>query len=621
MCGICGFSPSIGVETDKVIIEKMKAYLYHRGPDDDGEYFSWHCVLGHQRLSIIDLESGHQPMCNEDWEIWVVFNGEIYNYKELWKELEAKGHKFISDHADTEVIVHGYEEWGTDLFKKLNGIFAIAIWDEKKNNLILARDHIGVKPLYYACDGKRLVFAAEPKAVIAHPEVKNEFDAGQIANYFFFRAPVHPRTFFKDVYKIAPGSFFVWNPGTKQVKQTVYWQPGIPAQQYQNEKEVIARVEELLEDSVRKQLVSDVPLGVFLSGGVDSGLVAAAMAKQHFTSEGFVVAAGKDNEAKWSQQVANHLRIKNNVLEVTGGDFLKFFSHWAYVNDDPVSDPSALALLLIANFAKEKGRTVMLTGEGADELFAGYNAYLRFLTYDRLKSIPLACGIMRGLLRVAGKGNYRDNDYRLISSKGWGFLGTGHTCSFDLLRRVILADMNPIDTVLGVMNSYGEKEGDPLDQACLFDQRVRLPDDLLARTDRASMAVSLEARVPLLDYRLIELANSIPQKLKVRRNCLKYILKHIAVKQIPRSVVYRKKMGFDLPLEKWLRGEFAERLRRYSIKNKIPGIEYKVIKRLINGYLSGRNNEYTDFIWSYLLLEQWYELWCGTVLPEPQVMP
>ena len=618
MCGICGFTPSLDRREDEYVIETMKSYLTHRGPDGEGTYLSEKCVLGHRRLSIIDLETGHQPMSNENQTVWVVTNGEIYNYKMLWRELEGHGHRFSSDHSDTEVIVHGYEEWGTKLFGKLNGIFAIAIWDSKRNSLILARDHIGVKPLYYSACGERFVFASEPKAILSHPEVKAVFDPEQMANYFFFRAPVHPNTLFKNIFKVAPGSFITWEPEKTKFRERVYWYPKSLEQKDLDEKEIFNKVDTLLFKSVKNQLISDVPLGVFLSGGIDSSLIASAVASYNGGTEGFVVSVGGENdEAKWSQKVANHLNIQNNVLEVGGGHFLKHFNQWAYVNDDPVSDPSALALLLIARFARDSGKIVMLSGEGGDELFGGYNSYLRFFVFDSLKKHAWLLGLIGGILRVSGKGNYRESDYLSLLGKDWGFLGTGHACSFKLLSQILSPELDPMSTVFKVFERYGERSGHAIDRACLLDQRVRLSDDLLARTDRASMAVGLEARVPLLDYGFIELANSIPQKMKFKRFCLKYVLKKIASNYVPKETVYRKKIGFYLPLERWLRKDLAEALREYVRKRDIPFLNYGRMEVLLTGFFAGKHNEYVDFLWAYLILERWYELWCKGNIPSP----
>jgi asparagine synthase (glutamine-hydrolysing) len=621
MCGICGFTLSIGQEEDRRIINTMKSYLQHRGPDDEGSYFSRQCILGHRRLSIIDLESGHQPMANEDRTVWIVFNGEIYNYKDLWSDLKSKGHRFSSNHSDSEVIVHGYEEWGIEVFRRLNGIFAIAIWDSKNNSLIMARDHIGVKPLYYTINKKRLIFASEPKAILSHTDVRVEFNPGQMAHYFFYRAPVHPETLFKNIYKVSPGSFAVWRPDKLGFKETVYWCPQLQRRNPCDEEEICNQVRKLVCDSVGLQLISDVPLGIFLSGGVDSSLVGSTMGFHNVSREGFVVSSGgPDDEANWSHQVASLLNIKNNVLNVGGEDFLENFDKWVYFNDDPVSDPSALALLLLSRFARNSGKIVMLSGEGGDELFGGYNSYLRFLVLDRLRKVPFSLSVFSRALRVCKRRSYREDDYSTLIGKDWGFLGTGHNCSFDLLYQNLSPELNPVGAILEVMERYRERAGEVFDKACLFDQRVRLPNDILARTDRASMAVSLEARVPLLDFRIIELANSIPQNLKFKRHCLKYILKKILLEYIPRNLIYRKKIGFYLPVAQWLRGELADVLNEYAKKCSIPYINYQRIRSLLSGFSQGRYTEHTGFIWSYLLLEHWYDSWCSSKLPEPKVI-
>lgn len=620
MCGICGFSPSIGQEVNKRTIETMKAYLYHRGPDGEGDYFSEECVLGHRRLSIIDLETGHQPMANEDETIWVVCNGEIYNYRNLWRELENCGHRFSSHHSDTEVIIHGYEEWGTEVFKKLNGIFSIAIWDSQKHLLILARDHIGVKPLYYAVVKEKIVFASEPKAILCYPEIKVDINTDQVVNYFFFRAPIHPGTIFKGIKKLSPGSFLIWDIAKKTYKEFIYWKPEIRINPDMTERECLDKVEELLYDSVQSQLISDAPLGIFLSGGVDSSLIASAVTHSGARDiESFVVSATDDkskNEGLWAQRVADHLGIRNNVLKVSGSDFLTALKHWSYFNDDPMHDPSALALLLVSRFARQSGRKVMLSGEGGDELFGGYNAYLRFIILDYIKKIPFAPALFLYLLKLGLIGNYRNKDYARLMNNQWQFLGTGHVCSLSIASEILSEDIDSEQLILSVIEQHAETRGGVLNQACLLDQRIRLPNDLLPRTDRASMAVGLEARVPLLDYRLIEFANTIPQRRMFKGFRLKHVLKSIALRTLPRDVILRKKMGFDLPLKEWLQRDLSDTLKMYIRERKLPFINYTNMEIWLNKILQG-SDEYVDFMWAYLLLEQWHDMWCGAKLPDP----
>ncbi|MGR3173243.1 MAG: asparagine synthase (glutamine-hydrolyzing) [Candidatus Scalindua sp.] len=620
MCGICGFSPSIGQREDMQLIERMKAYLYHRGPDGEGSYFASECVLGHRRLSIIDLETGHQPMSNEDGTVWIVSNGEIYNYKILWRELEGRGHRFSSNHSDTEVIVHGYEEWGTELFTKLNGIFAIAIWDFRSRLLTLARDHIGVKPLYYAVANEKIVFASEPKAILCHPDIKVNIDTEQVVNYFFFRASVHPGTMFKGIKKLSPGTFIIWDTENKLCKESTYWKPETSIDKELSEKECLEKVDGLLCDSIQGQLISDVPLGVFLSGGVDSSLIASKIIQNGATDvEGFVVSVTDDkkkDEGFWSQKVADHLGIRNNILKVSGSDFLSTLESWSYFNDDPVLDPSALALLLVSSFARQLGKKVMLSGEGGDELFGGYNSYLRFIAFDHIRKIPFALSLLSYFLRMRLIGTFRERDYAGLKKNQWKYMGTGHACSLDIVQKLLLRDINSRELILSVIERHAEKAGMALNQACVFDQRLRLPNDILARTDRASMAVGIEARVPLLDYRLIEFANTIPQTKMLKKLQLKSILKSLALEKIPHDVILRKKMGFDLPLKEWLREDLADILRTYASERKLAFINYSNINKLLSQFFQG-NDENVDLIWAYLLLEQWHDKWCGARLPDP----
>ena len=619
MCGICGYTSSLGSDEDRRVIESMKEYLRHRGPDGEGSFFSEECVLGHRRLSIIDIESGHQPMANEDGSVQVVFNGEIYNYKELWKELEGAGHRFASDHSDTEVIVHGYEEWGTTLFERLNGIFAIAIWDSKKKALVLARDHLGVKPLYYALNESNIVFTSEPKALFCHPAIRAAINPSQVANYFFFRAPIGPETLFKGIHKLSPGSCAVWRADEGILKEGIYWQTHVSSTRLHDEYEAVDAVREQIFRSVDAQLMSDVPLGIFLSGGIDSSLVAVASNANHSDWDGFVVSSGgKDDERARSQEVADYLGIQNNVLAVGGDAFLNNFERWAYYNDDPVSDPSALALLLISKYAREAGKKVMLAGEGGDELFGGYNSYRRFLFYNRIRKYPLLPRACATYLKISGQGNYREDDYMQLRKGAWIFPGTAHACGFATLTRVVHADLTPLETIFSVCRHHGIDEGSALDRACIFDQRVRLANDLLPRTDRASMAVGLEARVPLLDHRLVTMANGIASEAKIAHGCLKSILKKALSAYLPRRMVYRKKIGFDLPLETWLRRDLAEQINAYLRGRAIACLKYDALTKTATDFLGGAHDAHAGFIWAYLLLEKWHEMWCGSRRPSPR---
>ncbi|MFA4874814.1 MAG: asparagine synthase (glutamine-hydrolyzing) [bacterium] len=619
MCGICGYTLSLGSDEDRRVIESMKEYLRHRGPDGEGSFFSAECVLGHRRLSIIDIESGRQPMANEDGSVQVVFNGEIYNYKALWKELEGVGHRFASDHSDTEVIVHGYEEWGTTLFERLNGIFAIALWDARKRTLVLARDHLGVKPLYYACHQSNVVFASEPKAILCHPAIKPAFNPAQVANYFFFRAPIGPDTLFKGIQKLAAGSFAVWHADEGVLRVTAYWRPHVSPERMHDECEAVNAVMAQIVHSVGAQLMSDVPLGIFLSGGVDSSLVAVAANAHEAKWDGFVVSTGgEDDETARSQEVADRLGVCNNVLAVGGDAFLENFERWAYYNDDPVADPSALALLLISKYARESGKKVMLAGEGGDELFGGYNSYRRFLFYDRIRKYPLLSHACATCLKISGRGNYREDDYMRLRKGAWMFPGTAHACGFATLSRVVHADLKPLEAIVSVCRHHGSDEGSALDRACIFDQRVRLANDLLPRTDRASMAVGLEARVPLLDHRLVTMANGIAPHAKIANGCLKSILKKALSAHLPRRMVYRRKIGFDMPLEQWLRRDLAGQINAYLRGRAIACLNYEALAKMATDFLDGANDVHAGFIWAYLLLEKWHEMWCGSRQPSPR---
>lgn len=615
MCGILGIvtnpdSESLDLRT---LVRGIGLWQYHRGPDGWGEWLADGVALGQNRLAILDVVHGKQPMASASGLVQVVFNGEIYNYRELWQELKNKGYEFRTDHSDTEVIVHGFCEWGTDLFSHLEGMFAIGIWDVAKQSLCLARDRLGIKPLFYASTTHGFVFASEPKTILATGWITPRIAAKSLPDYFMFRAPVGPDTLFEGISKLSPGSWCTYDRATGITPHHRYWEPRAIQPEVASKEFIESRVESALGDAAYSHLAADVPVGVFLSGGVDSSLLAALVAR-HVRLDAFTVGThSKLDESGFAARVANHLGLPLHVRFVTGDDFRARFDDWCFYNDDPVADPSALALMLLAEHAREKGMKVMLAGEGADELFGGYYSYLRYSAYSRLRRLVVP-GPVRELLRMGARGV--DRDY-LSSLANLQFLGSAHVMRARDRARLFTGE------VAESMAGWEEKafagtapHDGVVRSAMLFDQQVRLPNDLLARTDRATMAYSLEARVPYLDRRVVELANGLMESDCVRLlpPTGKKLLKRIAAKHVPRSVVYRRKRGFNLPVERWLTGDFSDQINCFLRERLIDPLDYGYLSFLYSEHTRGI--DHAALLWAWLVLEQWHRLWIeGEAVP------
>jgi len=619
MCGISGILLLNGsnalAETDlRKQIRRMGLFLFHRGPDAWGEYVSEGIAIGHNRLAIIDIAGGLQPMTTADGRFHITFNGEIYNYKSIWSDLQSLGCKFQSHHSDTEVIVNGFAQWGPAIFERLEGMFAIAIWDSLEKQLYLSRDRMGIKPLYYSEKYAGFVFASEPKAILATdifgaPRMRQE----SLAEYFLFRAPVYG-TMFQGIQTLDPGTWMRVS-GTGVTETKTYW-----TSWHYTKKVNQSVVEEQIAKAVKSHAVSDVPLGVFLSGGVDSSYIAALL-KNHIPLKAFTLGVhGELDESPIAKKVADHIGIAICIRKIEESDIVGQLQRWCYFNDDPVSDPSALALMLLAEHARKAGMKVMVAGEGADELFGGYNSYLRFAAMRKLAWAglsPIAHLCLQG----------KEGDYTC-----WGkdvpFLGTAHIASRKLRETVLESHLRPslaqLDQTIGSWWD-GSKElfaSRTLRRAMYFDQRVRLPNDLLPRTDRATMAWSLEARVPYLDRQVVETANGLKDSdcVTLVPRATKKLLKRAVRAAVPIEAIDRPKRGFDLPVAEWLRGKLCSVAKDALLDRAIDGLDYDNLEGLFDEHTAGRN-EATALLWAWLILENWYRRWLsGQLYPLPPLL-
>lgn len=572
MCGICGIYSQKGAPIDRVLLSNMISVLSHRGPDGEGHLIEVGVGLGHRRLSIIDIEGGSQPISNENYTIHVVFNGEIYNFIELRKELEVFGHQFKTK-SDTEVIVHAYEQWGRNCVTHFNGMFAFAIWDSVVQELFLARDHLGVKPLYYVGLDDRVLFASEVKSLLQDPDCPRDIDMQALAELFTFRYVPSPRTLFKNVYKLPPGHWMICSDRGIKIERYWKWVPQV--RKTINEAELIEEYQSLLIDAIRLQMRSDVPLGLFLSSGVDSGGLLAIMRK--FTSariQAFTIGfegGEKTNEVADAKLLADSYGAEHFSMIVTPQDYLKYYENYLWNLEEPLGNESAAAFYFVSKIASSRVK-VVLTGQGADEPWAGYDRYVGVKLSNLYSLIPTSIStpfaklvnrIPARLERIKrGVYSLPEKDVLTRFAKVYSFFND--EMKHDLFRGplaefISVNEYKPKDALVRLQKDV--QHLDLVTQMLYMDTRASLPDDLLMVGDKMSMSNSIEARVPFLDYRLVEFAESLPSHMKLNGITGKYLHKKALQKWLPKSVVYRKKKGFANPIEYWFRKElrlFAE---------------------------------------------------------------
>lgn len=615
MCGLAGmYNFRSLAPADRAAVERMTRILIHRGPDDEGFYFTHALGLGHRRLNILDLsERGHQPMCTTDGRFVIAYNGEVYNYLELRKDLKADGYVFQTE-TDTEVILALYAQKGPECLQYLNGMFAFAIWDAAERTLFLARDRIGIKPLYYAETDDGIVFASEIKALLASQRVSPQIVTANIDTYLSFGYVPGVETLFQGVYKVLPSQWLLIS--ARGVESAFYWDLEYAPNHRRHPQETAAELRELLLDAVRIHMRSDVPVGVFLSGGLDSSATVALLAEAGFHNlSTFSVAhqAGAQyDETPYARLVAERFQTKHHVLYMDPKQFLDCIPRFIWHMDEPVAEAPALAFYLIAKLLREHV-TVALSGEGADELFAGYRVY-RYMRWTdayskiprRVRSLldPVLSGVSsakaRKYLRLASKP--RDTRYGGVSNYDSSYKETLYTDDF----RTALGSGQREDPLA----SYYAKTKTPdlLTQMLYSDLKTWLVDDLLIKADRMTMAHSVELRVPFLDYRVIEYAATIPSHMKLRGGVVKWILKCAMKDRLPREILARKKMGFPTPLTLMFRRDMSGYLRDLLLSEKCVSREYfkpQTVERLIDEN-TRKKNDHHRVLWQLVVLEEWH---------------
>ena len=615
MCGLSGFVDLRAAPAERELLRRMNRTLAHRGPDAEGYYEEGPAHLGHRRLAVIDLPSSLQPMSSADGRYQLLYNGELYNFKVLRAELEGLGRKFYT-RGDTEVVLQAFQQWGESFLQRLQGMYALAIWDTKEQALFAARDHLGVKPFHYYWDGALFAFASELKALVAHPDVKREIDLDALSLYLEAQYIPAPRTIYRGILKLEAGHALELRGG--KLREFAYWNPDYSKKPGWSEAEALERLEAELRSSVRSMLVADVPLGAFVSGGIDSSVIAALMSQEvGGPIETFNLGFADDqtqSEHEEAAAVARHIGSNHHALMVSPADVLHAFDEWVDVFDEPFGDQAALPTMLLSRLTRNHV-TVALTGEGADELFAGYSNYAKRVREERITGLlgarfsPLPW-LARRAPELVGRdrivkaiGLPRSQRYATIPNVfDWATHPRLYSDAFRAARHERIAE-------------YAGRRFDECTAADYFekimyvDMRLWLPDDLLVKVDRATMAYSLEARVPYLDHRFVEFVAQLDPQLKQKGDTRKYLLKKLAEKFLPHDIVHRRKQGFVMPLSEWLATGLKDRVERSLGPEGLAKrglFRDGALPRLLGEHRAGRRN-HAGRLWALTVLEVWFE--------------
>ncbi len=641
MCGICGKINIEGKEIRRELINRMISVLAHRGPDDEGIYIGNHrqetsqplvsVGLGHKRLSIIDLsKAGRQPISNEDKTIWMVFNGEVYNFKNLKKELEKNGHHFTSQ-TDCEVVIHLYEKVGIECIKRLNGMFAFALWDSKNQTLFLARDRLGIKPLFYCWEGKSLYFASEIKSILSDPEVTKKIDWNALSLYLTFNYIPAPYTIFKKIKKLNPASYIMVRKEGFEIKE--YWDIEKDSKYHEKKEKNIRTYKknlyDLLEDAVRTRLIADVPLGAFLSGGIDSSIIVGLMSRVSASSVNTYSIGYKDiplfDETEYARQVAKINHTNHHEIILTAKDILNTIPEVLACFDEPFADSSAIPTYVVSRETKKHVK-VALSGDGGDELFAGYRMYSGEYWYSRYKLFPrvLRNKLVEPLLKSLpdSRDKYVLEHIRRIKKFVIGtkdrfedrLFAWNEVFSKELREKIInkkkieFKKINPDlgkEMLLKRLNSYNS---DNINRMLYMDLKISLPNDMLSKVDWMSMKNSLEVRVPFLDHRLVEYVFQIQGNLKLRGKKGKYILLETFKNILPPLLLNKPKWGFEIPISKWLKSELRFLIYEYLSKEKIENqgiFNFKPIEKITDDLFRDRTDT-SWHLWNLIVFQAWY---------------
>ncbi|KIL42409.1 asparagine synthase [Gordoniibacillus kamchatkensis] len=622
MCGITGLIYFEPKEPSQELLQRMTDVIVHRGPNDSGFLREPHVGLGFRRLSIIDIAEGHQPLANEDESVWITFNGEIYNYKALRATLIERGHQFRT-HSDTEVIVHLYEEYGEDCVKQLRGMFGFVIWDRRKRKLFGARDHFGIKPFYYRHTPESFIYGSEIKSILAADGVERKLRTESLLNYLTFQYVPEPDTMFEGIRKLPPAHTVTVYPEEGTVDIRRYWDPMFepvdrPFAEY------VEQIRETLKDSVIHHMVSDVQRGCFLSSGIDSTAIATHMRNIEPIRTFSVGFEGPNNETGIARQTAEALGTDHYAKVITQRDFFATLQTAVWHQDEPVADPSAIALYHVAGLAAEHV-TVVLSGEGADELFGGYRIYREPLALRPIERLPdpLRAVLRRLALMLPGGTPGRNYVLRGTTPLERRFLGNAKIFSEDMKAELVKAGREALGSYKNPFAIAGDyyartKHLDPVTRMQYIDMNLWLPGDILMKADKMTMAHSLELRVPFLDKELFEVARRIPAKYRIADGTTKHIFRKAMEGIIPDFILNRPKLGFPVPLKDWLQGaaggDVLETIRSGGIE---PYVDLKRVEQMAQAHRSGQG-DYARRLWTLYIFALWHRTYMQE-LPQPAV--
>lgn len=606
MCGIAGFMGQVENRAD--VIRNMTEVITHRGPDSDGFFTDDNISMGFRRLSIIDLGAGHQPIYNEDKSLVLTFNGEIYNYKDLRKELIAKGHKFYTD-TDSEVLVHGFEEWKEDMLPKLRGMFGFAIYNTKDNSLFIARDFFGIKPMHYTQIGNDFVYASEIKSILEYPKFEKKFNRKALDSYLSFQYAVPPETFFEGVYCLMPGHYLWYKDG--EVETTRYFEARFNPNEEMTEEEAVDRIEKVFENSVNAHKIADVEVGCFLSSGVDSSYVSTYFADQKTFTVGFDFGE-KYNEISWAKNLSEKIGVEHHTHLISSEEFWDAVPTVQYHMDQPLADPSCIALYFVSRLASHYVK-VVLSGEGADELFGGYTCYNDPRVFKIYQTIVPHC-IRKAIRAICRKlPNIKGRDYLIRACDKLEERYIGNAFMYDYKQKQELLKDPSIATRpqdLTRKYYYRCRKYDDVTKMQYLDINMWMVGDILLKADRMSMANSLELRVPFLDKEVFKVASSLPTKLRCNKHNTKYAMRKAAVRHMPEATAEKEKLGFPVPTRVWLRDEKYYNVVKTKFKGKTAEKFFNtdVLVSWLDSHFSGKEDN-SRRVWTIYVFLVWYDIY------------
>ena len=608
MCGICGCTGEV-IDRDKTI-HKMTEIITHRGPDSDGFYLDDKISMGFRRLSIIDLEAGSQPIYNENKSLVLTFNGEIYNYRDLRKELIEAGHEFYTE-TDSETLIHGFEEWGVDLLNKLRGMFGFAIYNKKDGSVFIARDFFGIKPMHYTLIDGELVYGSEIKSILCHPKFVKKFNTRALDTYLSFQYAVPPETFFEGVYCLLPGHYMWYKDG--KVETTRYFEARFNPDESMTEEEAVDKIEKVFENSVNAHKIADVEVGCFLSSGVDSSYVSTYFADQKTFTVGFDFGL-KYNEISWAERLSEKIGVEHHTKIIGSEEFWDAVPIVQYHMDQPLADPSCIALYFVSKLASEYVK-VVLSGEGADELFGGYTVYNDPRVFKVYQTLVPYC-VRRGIYKLVSKlPDIKGRDYLMRATHPLEERFIGNAFMYDMKeKQEILKDPSIATRPQDITKKFYDrvKDYDDVTKMQYLDINLWMVGDILLKADRMSMANSLELRVPFLDKEVFKVASTLPTKLRVNKHNTKYAMRKAAQRHMPTETAEKEKLGFPVPTRVWLRDEKYYKVVKDMFQSDVSKKFFKPEQLIawLDEHFSGKEDN-SRKVWTIYVFLVWYKIYFG----------